>query len=81
MFKTKGKDSVNPFNYLGQYCNVKMAIIIEGIFMSKTVTSIQVKAHEVYTNLLKPRQSLLTIQESDNESDDVMMMMMKILKA
>ena len=24
LFKTKGKDSVNPFNYLGQYCNVKM---------------------------------------------------------
>ena len=79
MFKTKGKDSVNPFNYLGQYCNVKMAIIIEGIFMSQTVTSIQVKAHEVYTKPLKPRQSLLTIQESDNESDDVMMMMMMMM--
>ena len=79
MFKTKGKDSVNPFNYLGQYCNVKIAIIIEGIFMSQTVTSIQVKAHEVYIKPLKPRQSLLTIQESDNESDDVMMMMMMMM--
>ena len=73
LFKTKGKDSVNPFKYLGQYCNVKMALIIEGIFMSKTVTSIQVKAsvkaHEVYIKPLKPRQSLLTIQESDNDSE------------
>ena len=69
LFKTKGKDSVNPFNYLGQYCNVKMTIIIEGIFMSKTVTSIHVKAHEVYIKPLKPCQSLLIMQESDNESD------------
>ena len=37
--------------------------------MSKTVTSIYVKAHEVYIKPLKPRQSLL-IQESDNKSDD-----------
>ena len=64
LFKTKGKDSVNPFKYLGQYCNVKMAIIIEGIFMSKTITSIQVKAHEVYIKPLKPLQSLLANKES-----------------
>ena len=38
--------------------------------MSKTVTSIQVKAHEVYIKPLKPRESLLKIKESDNESDD-----------
>ena len=28
LFKTKGKESVNPFNYLDQYCYVKMALII-----------------------------------------------------
>ena len=70
LFKTKGKDSVNPFKYLDQYCHVRMALIIVGIFMSKTVTSIQVKAHEVYIKPLKPRESLLKIKESDNESDD-----------
>ena len=46
-----------------------MALIIEGIFISKTVTSVQIKVHECYIKQLKPRQSLLTIQESDNESD------------
>ena len=46
-----------------------MALIIEGIFISKTVTSLQIKVHECYIKQLKPRQSLLTIQESDNESD------------
>ena len=46
-----------------------MSLIIEGIFISKTVTSLQIKVHECYVKQLKPRQSLLTIQESDNESD------------
>ena len=46
-----------------------MALIIEGIFISKTVTSLQIKVHECYVKQLKPRQSLLTIQESDNQSD------------
>ena len=35
LFKTKGKDSVNPFKYLGQYCHVRMALIIEGILWVK----------------------------------------------
>ncbi|CAH3195541.1 unnamed protein product, partial [Porites evermanni] len=48
LFKTKGKDSVNPFKYLDQHCHVCMALIIEGIFISKTVTSLQIKVHECY---------------------------------
>ena len=69
LFKTKGKDSVNPFKYLDQYCNVRMALIFEGIFISKTVTSLQIKVHESYVEQLKRRQSLLTIQESDDGSE------------
>ena len=45
-----------------------MALIIEGIFIS-TVTSLQIKVHECYVKQLKPRQSLLTIQESDSEAE------------
>ena len=47
-----------------------MALIIEGIFISKTVTSLQIKVHECYVKPLKPRQSLLTIKENDNENND-----------
>ena len=39
-----------------------MALIIEGIFISKTVTSLQIKVHECYVKPLKPRESLLTIE-------------------
>ena len=69
LFKTKGKKDLNPFKYINQYCNVKMALIIEGIFISKTVTSLQIKVHECYVKPLKPRESLLTIEE-ENEDDD-----------
>ena len=64
---------MNPLKYVDQYCNVKMALIVEGIFISKTVTSLQIKVHECYVKPLKPRESLLTNDEesdSDSDSDD-----------
>ena len=70
LFKTKGKKDLNPFKYIDQYCNVKMALIIEGIFISKTVTSLQIKSHECYVKPLKPRESLLTIEEENEDEDE-----------
>ena len=49
-----------------------MALIIEGIYLSKNVTSLQIKVHEAYVKPLKPRESLLNIKESDSESDDAL---------
>ena len=73
LFKGKGGSNLNPLKYLNQYCNVKLALIIEGIFISKTVTSLQIKVHECYVKQLEPRKSLLTIDEksSDSDSDSV----------
>ena len=71
IFKTKGGKELNPFKYIGQYCNVKMALIVEGIFISKNVTSLQIKVHECYVKPLKPRESLLTIEEEDEEQSDI----------
>ena len=71
LFKTKGRNDLNPFKYINQYCNVKMALIIEGIFISKTVTSLQIKVHECYVKPLKPRESLFSIEEeNEDESED-----------
>ena len=47
-----------------------MALVIEGIFLSKTVISLQIKVHECYVKPLKPRQSLLTIKENDEERSE-----------
>lgn len=70
LFKTKGSKDVNTFDYLNQYFNTKMAIIIESTCMSKNIVSLQIKANEVYIKPLKPREALLSIQESDEEEDD-----------
>ena len=69
MFKGKGGRDLNPFKYINQYCNVKLALIIEGIFISKTVKSLQIKVHECYVKQLEPRKSLLTIDEKSSDSD------------
>ena len=69
LFKGKGGRDLNPFKYINQYCNVKLALIIEGIFISKTVTSLQIKVHECYVKPLKPREALLTIDEEESDSD------------
>ena len=69
MFKGKRGRDLNPFKYINQYCNVKLALIIEGIFISKTVTSLQIKVHECYVKQLEPRKSLLTIDEKSSDSD------------
>ena len=47
-----------------------MALVIEGIFLSKTVISLQIKVHECDVKPLKPRQSLLTIKENDEERSE-----------
>ena len=47
-----------------------MAIIIESLYMRKNIVSLQIKAHEVIFKPLKPREALLTINESDEEEDE-----------
>ena len=70
LFKGKGGKDLKPFDYIDQYCVVKLALIIEGIFISKTVTSLQIKVHECYIKPFKPRESLLTIEEDIEELID-----------
>ena len=47
-------------------------MVIEGIFMSKTVTSLQIKVHECYIKELKPRESLLKIDEDDDQEKNTL---------
>ena len=69
LFKGKRGCDLNPFKYINQYCRVKLALIIEGIFIRKTVTSLQIKVHECYVKELEPRKSLLKIDEKRSDSD------------
>ena len=47
-----------------------MALVIEGLYISKTVTSLQIKVYECYIKLLKPRESLLTFEKSSDEDSE-----------
>ena len=40
--------------------------------MSKTVTSLQIKVHECYIKELKPRESLLKIDEDDDQEKNTL---------
>ena len=70
IFRSKGKQNVNPFDYLNQYFNTKMAIIFESIYLAKNMISLQTKAHEVYIKQLKTRETILEIKESDDEDEE-----------
>ena len=70
LFKgNKGKD-LNPFRYIDQYFTAKLALIVEGIFMSKSVTSLQIKVHECYVKPLKARESLLKFEEDEGSDEE-----------
>ena len=47
-----------------------MALVIEGVFISKTVTSLQIKVYECYIKQLNPRESLLQIDDSSDEDSE-----------
>ena len=70
IFRTKGKQNINPLDYLDQYFNTKMAIMFESIYLAKNIISLQIKVHEVYIKPLKPRESILDIKESDDENEN-----------
>ena len=66
IFRTKW-EKADPLDYLNQYCKVKLALIIESIYVGESAVSIQIKVHEAYNKPLPPRSKLLSIQESEDE--------------
>ena len=55
LFRKKGNDKVNPFDYLNQYCK---ALIIESIYLSKNIVSLQIKIHEVFYQTAETKRSV-----------------------
>ena len=69
LFRTKGDDNVDPMLYFEKYCTVKMALIIESIYISETSASIQVKVSECYVKPQRKLTPLLSIEDSDEETE------------
>ena len=64
------KGSIDPLKYIDYNCRVKLALVFEGIFISDTITSLQIKVHECYIRDLEPRKSLITITEESDDDDE-----------
>ena len=62
-------NKVDPMKYLDQNCRVKLALVFEGIYISDTTTSLQIKVHECFFKDMKPRKSLITVTEESEEDD------------
>ena len=56
LFRTKGDDNVDPMLYFEKYCTVKVALIIDSIYISETSVSIQTRVSECY---VKPQRRSL----------------------
>ena len=68
LFRTKN-DNIDPMLYFEKYCTVKMALIIDSIYISEGSVSIQTRVSECY---VKPQKGItikpiLEIEESDEE--------------
>ena len=70
LFKGKKGNDLDPYKYVDYNCRVKLALIFEGIFISDTNTSLQIKVHECYIKELEPRKSLIKINEESSDDDD-----------
>ncbi|PFX23308.1 hypothetical protein AWC38_SpisGene12151 [Stylophora pistillata] len=70
LFHSKEKSKENPLDYLDQYIKVKMAILVDSIYISDNTVSAQLKLHDVFVRPLPQRMALVTISEDELEEDE-----------
>ena len=72
LFRTKNDDNVDPMEYFEKYCTVKVALIIDSIYISESSVSIQTRVSECY---VKPQNGfqvkpLLVIDPKDLSDEE-----------
>lgn len=67
LFRTKGDDRVDPMMYFEKYCTVKLALVVESIYIGENSVSIQMKVSECYVKPQRKIEPMLTIEDSDDE--------------
>ncbi|PFX21096.1 hypothetical protein AWC38_SpisGene14425 [Stylophora pistillata] len=70
LFHSKEKSKENPLDFLDQYMKVKMAVIVDSIYISDDSVSVQLRLHDVYVKPLPQRQPMVTLspeEEYDGE--------------
>ncbi|PFX26612.1 hypothetical protein AWC38_SpisGene8725 [Stylophora pistillata] len=66
LFHTREKAKVKPLDYLDQYCQVKMVIIIDSIYLGDEYASVQLKINDVYVKPLPQNQSFFRVHRITN---------------
>ena len=69
LFHSKGVDKVNPFDYLDQYCKVKMSLMIESIYISDKTVTLQIKVNDIFVKPILERQVLVSPPSDDEEEE------------
>ena len=70
LFHSRESNKENPLDYLDQYCNVKMSLIIDSIYISDKTVTLQIKVNDIIVKPLIERQVLVTLSPSDDEEED-----------
>lgn len=69
LFHSKEKSKENPLDYLDQYMKVKMAIVIDSIYISDDSVSVQLRLHDVYVKPLPQRLPMVTLSPEEESED------------
>ena len=70
LFRTKGDDKVDPMKYFEKYCTVKLALIVDSIYISDNSVSIQVKVSECYVKPERKIKPMLMIDPKDLSDEE-----------
>lgn len=65
LFNGAKGEKLDPLKYIDFNCCVKLALTIEGIFISENTTSLQIKVYECYVKELPEKKSLITADDDD----------------
>lgn len=70
IFHSRESNKENPLDYLDELCYVKMALIIDSIYISDKTVTLQIKVNDIFVRPILDRQVLVTLSPSDDEDEE-----------
>ena len=70
LFHSRENAKENPLDYLDQYCRVKMALIIESIYISEEAVTVQIKVNDIFVKPIPQRQPLVTLSSDEEDEEE-----------
>ena len=70
IFHSRESNKENPLDYLDERCYVKMALIIDSIYISDKTVTLQIKVNDIFVRPILDRQVLVTLSDDEDEEED-----------